>query len=579
MTLPQSVRWNPEFQEELIMGRGLYEGTKKRSPGRSKLVRDVAKSMTRIIGDGWSDITVPDDLSAALPAVLASAEAPDTKAPLSHEHEVLAYAITCLFPRWIQFTRIPTQSPKLVRKWFHLGGAAFAVRTLCRAVNLMYTGGWQMTENKRLNLTEGCAFVDRALQSENIDHHKRDGAAHALAFRTLRELLTHVDADEYAAAVAAGEEARKTASLTLRTWLTFAMPTQSEWATADATAMLKLDPVPKTYVLLMDSVPDFQQGIAMHAKQERPHNLALHALLSRHGDAPAPALVSMTKQAFADRRHLLYWWALDALAQIPTPESVAFLVETHATQSDSERKHIVHLFQSAPEVALPVLQANVGQHPSLQGPIDAILRANPELDVNAAPLASADDLPALLRSPPAGKAPPDKDWDLGRLPPLRLLGTAHTLAPDAVMALGHALHASKGKHSAALDEALQAIEPADRAALANVLWEAWSEGHNRWTVFLAARKWLGLAQGLLGNDDVARRMATEVATWSGQRFNQGKACLFALQTIGTDAAIEQLHMLYTGAKSKGIRRAANQTLKAIAEARGVSVSELPTGAS
>lgn len=577
MALPAFVQWHEESTAHLVVGRGRTEGTKKRSPGRSRLVRDVAKAMTKVMGAGWTGLTVPPDLAGALPVVLAAAQSPDPRAPLSIEQEVLSYGIVCLFPQWNQFARVRTQSTKLVRKWFYLGGAAFAVRTLSRAVNLRYAGSWQMTADQTLNLKAGGAFEEAPLNTTNIDHHKRDGPAYALAFRTLRELLASATDTEYAEAVAAGEVARETASLTLRAWLTFAMPTQSAWAARDAADMLKRDPVPPTYVLLMDAVPDVHQGVLMHSRQQRPHHLALNALLSHHGEEAAPALLALAKQAGADKQHLMYWWALDALAQLPTPEVVAFLVEAYAAGEKQEHKRIAHVFQAAPEVALPALQARVGDHPTLQAPLNALLRANPALNTDAAPLSREEALPPLLRTPPSGKPPPAKDWELGRLPQLRLVGSDSVLSPEAMMALGHALHASKGERSAALEAALQAIEPADRVALADTLWKVWSEGHSHWVIFLSARKWLGLAQGLLGNDAVAERIATEVGAWSGRRYNQGKACLVALQTIGTDGALRQVHVLSKTAKSKGIRKSATQALQAAAARRSVSVDALIAG--
>jgi len=110
-----------------------------------------------------------------------------------------------------------------------------------------------------------------------------------------------------------------------------------------------------------------------------------------------------------------------------------------------------------------------------------------------------------------------------------------------------------------------------------MLWEMWSEGISHWQVWLSARKWLGQAQGLLGNDEVARRIGREVCGWSGRRYNQGKACLSALQIIGTDAALQQIHDLSKNAASKGIRKAAAAALQAEADARGQSLKSLLGG--
>lgn len=575
---PSSVHWHEKNRRNLVAGRGVFEPPTKRSPGRSKLVRDVAKAMMRVMGTGFDDLTVPSDLASALPAALEAARNPDTKAPLSLEQEAISYAIACKIITMNSFTKTPTQSPKLVRKWFHLGGAAFAVRTLTRAVKLTYKGSWQMHEaGDVVNLQEGGALVDVPIGDSrhgNLNYHKRDGVPHALAFRVLRELLANADEAAYAEAVEAGAALRAGASLAQRAWLTFAMPTETAWADEDAAAMLALDEVPATYLLLMDALSDIDQALELHRRQERPHEWALDLLLSRHGAAAAEPLIALAVEAQAENRSLMFWWTLEALAQLPTPEVAKFLVQTYATGSDIVRKSIEPLFQAAPEIALPPLRELAGEHPGLEGALAAVLRANPELDHSAPTLAVMGDLPALLRTPPRGKGPPTADWDLGRLPRLRLVNTESALPPEAVTALGHALHASKGARSPELDEALRIIEPTDKVALADTLWEMWSEGHNQWTVWLAARKWLGLAQGLLGDDDVARRIAAEISGWTGQRFNPAKACIAALQTLGTPVSLQQLHELARTANSKGIKKAANKALQAVAAERGITTEAL-----
>ena len=577
MPLPASVQWSENRLRNLVPGRGLAEAPAKRSPGRSKLVRDVAKAMLKVMGSGWEQLTVPADLSAAWAPTLAAAKNPDIRAPLSLEQEVLAYGVTCLFPRWNQFAKVPTQSPKLVRKWFYLGGAAFAVRTLSRAVNLSFGGGWQMTASKALDLKAESAIVDMPLDRVNLDHHKRDGPAYSVAFRTLRVLLASADDEAYAEAVAAGEEARKEASLPLRAWLTFAMPTQAAWAEQDARDMLKLEEVPMNYILLMDALADPALALTLHKARRRVDYRALDVLLSRHGEQVAPALLALAQQAKSEERSLMYWYALEALVQVPTSAAVAYLVQTYAAGDEQVRKCIAPLFQASPAAALPVLRAAAESAPALQETLDAMLRANPDLDSSAAPQASGDALPALLREPPSGKPLPVADWDLGRLPQLRLVGTEQVLPPEAMVALGQALRASAGQPNEPLQQALQAIEPADRIALADMLWEMWSEGLSHWQVWLSARKWLGQAQGLLGNDEVARRIGREVCGWSGRRYNQGKACLSALQIIGTDAALQQIHDLSKNAASKGIRKAAAAALQAEADARGQSLKSLLGG--
>jgi len=87
--------------------------------------------------------------------------------------------------------------------------------------------------------------------------------------------------------------------------------------------------------------------------------------------------------------------------------------------------------------------------------------------------------------------------------------------------------------------------------------------------------WALTALGILGNDEIARRLTPLIRAWPGESAHaRAVTALDVLAAIGTDVALMLLNGIAQKLKFKGLQDKAREKIDAIAEARGLTTEEL-----
>lgn len=210
--------------------------------------------------------------------------------------------------------------------------------------------------------------------------------------------------------------------------------------------------------------------------------------------------------------------------------------------------------------------------PFVKGVYDVALRKSGAAKTNepAVPQASADDVPKVFLSPPAGKPLPDF-LDGVRLPSLVLESGKGSLPDGASLTVLRFLRASKLDAPAKeIAEIKQACTTASLTAFAWTLFEAWlASGVG------SKENWAFTALGLFGDDETARRLTPFIRSWPGEsQHARAGVGLDILGAIGTDVALMHLDGVAQKVKYKALQERAREKIGAIAQARGLTAEEL-----
>ncbi len=537
-------------------GRGLGVEPLAKLPTRGKLFRKVAKGFkARVDGGDPYDVIEGDaaDLEAAaeLRARLLGSGRAVIKTPLVVRNESLL----------LNMIRSESSIASIVAFWTLAEGPAFATQALCRAWGVTFTGP---TYERRVKVSNAVVTPcpDRTLDYRYLP-----------AFVELRRCLGLVDEAAYAAGVAAAAACREGASLELRIALSFAYPTETEWSAADARDAMALEEVPESACLLFETLGDAALATALFESREFPYKRYRGSLLVvawRNQEAAIPALIAVQRKHHELGEHGRFscsWGALEALALMPTDEVLDYAIDVLDRNDNVQTKYIAPCFLNAPEKAFARLSKVVsegGSRAALVAPhLDALLQQFPELNVAATPRASQAELPEVLRG-----APDKVLVDFSACEDVFVAGGDKALAADAVQQLATLMRAAARARTPAIDAAIAALDVDSVRAFSHGLFDRWAGRP------LAADKWIGRCQWLVGDDHTARRIGTSVKNWSGKYYTPGIACLEALVDIGSAAALVQVSLVASKGKSTGIRKEANQCLLSLAERQGLSAAQL-----
>ncbi|WP_166871448.1 DUF4132 domain-containing protein [Massilia mucilaginosa] len=123
---------------------------------------------------------------------------------------------------------------------------------------------------------------------------------------------------------------------------------------------------------------------------------------------------------------------------------------------------------------------------------------------------------------------------------------------------------------AGIDQIKQACTPESLSDFAWDLYFAWVDDGAK-----AKENWAFYALGLLGNDDTARRLTSLLRVWPGHGLHaRAVTGLDVLALIGSDTALMLLNGIALKLKFKPLQDRAQEKIKAIAEARGLTSDEL-----
>ncbi|HNH48606.1 MAG TPA: polymerase, partial [Myxococcota bacterium] len=169
------------------------------------------------------------------------------------------------------------------------------------------------------------------------------------------------------------------------------------------------------------------------------------------------------------------------------------------------------------------------------------------------------------------KAPKMPDfWDPGSYSRPRLR-SGEALPLSAVEILGQMLAFSElDPPYAGIVQVREACDPTSLADFAWDLFNSWS-----FAGLPTSGGWVLRAQGLLGNDDTARRLTPLIRAWPGEGGNaRALTGLEVLAAIGSDVALMHLNGMAQKVKFRGLQEAAREKIRALAEQRGLDEAEL-----
>ena len=179
------------------------------------------------------------------------------------------------------------------------------------------------------------------------------------------------------------------------------------------------------------------------------------------------------------------------------------------------------------------------------------------------PILGAD--PRLAKQP---KAP--AFWSPANLPPVTLK-SGGALPPEALdhLRIMLTLH-ELDRPFPRLAEVLAACDPVSLSAFGWAVFEAWQRAGSP-----NDEKWALVALGVLGDDEVARRLTPLIRKWPGESAHaRATIGLDVLAAIGTDLALSSIHGIAERLKFEALQELAKKHIAAIATRRNLSVDEL-----
>jgi hypothetical protein len=186
-------------------------------------------------------------------------------------------------------------------------------------------------------------------------------------------------------------------------------------------------------------------------------------------------------------------------------------------------------------------------------------------EVSAAASAAMGSDPRLAKQP---KAP--TFWAPAKLPPI-VLRKGGSLPKEAVENLRIMLALNELDHPfPGLADALAACERDSLATFGWAVFEAWQRAG-----FPAAEKWALVSLGVLGNDDVVRKLTPLVRAWPGESSHARAVIgLDVLGAIGSDLALSSIQGIAERIKFEALQELAKKHIASVAKRRNLSVEEL-----
>ncbi len=570
------VVWTDEDEATLHAGRGVgVLSPPKRPPTANKLFKDAVRAAAKQESfwaneDGQVRVEGSAEDVAVVGKVLEWLKTGTGATPIDAQEQGVAFHMFTI--RGWKDSDKPSITPKIVRFWVRARDLAFAIEALGHAFG--YTYGYSQTKKKRgggkTTVPPTFEPIERGslpLGPQEYLDFKEDAVIGAVV--ELRKLAGLASQEDYDAAVETAAAVREGSDMSLRMALSYIFPTQSEWATADATELLGSGRKLPTWSYLLDGIVDPELAMKLALRTKRGEERIIRSALKRCGAAVVPSLIALYKKTARGRRSYnpgACWAALECLGKIGDERVADLLTERLIAQDKYEIEKIDAFFLNFPELSVPRLQAQEAD--CAQQMLERVLRANPNLDPDAAPQADTSTLPEALRTPREPLKSPC--WDPSSLPPVLLADGETALPPEAMQRLGEILRDGQGAQTPEFQQVLEVVDRASLARMGFALFSAW-DALTRWKT---NEKWACMQLGATGDDEGARKLAAVVKQWSGTRYSHGVICLKTLQSIGTETALVQLHQLSLKARSKGLRKRAVSDLAALASARGLSQSQL-----
>ncbi|MFI5938529.1 DUF4132 domain-containing protein [Actinoplanes sp. NPDC051494] len=191
----------------------------------------------------------------------------------------------------------------------------------------------------------------------------------------------------------------------------------------------------------------------------------------------------------------------------------------------------------------------------------------PEATAAIDTLLAADPLAML----PA-KVPAIPSWATpGLMPPVKLRDGSGVLPVDAINNLIMVFALSRmDEPYAGLEIVKETCDPASLAEFGYAMFQRWQTSGAD-----SKENWVLDTLGLVGDDDIVRRLSPLILTWPGEG-GHAKAVtgLTVLASIGTDVALMHLHGISQRAKFKGLKAAAAQKMDEVAAGLGLSAEQL-----
>ena len=162
-------------------------------------------------------------------------------------------------------------------------------------------------------------------------------------------------------------------------------------------------------------------------------------------------------------------------------------------------------------------------------------------------------------------------WKADELPRPLLKNRQHSLPPSAIDAIGTMLSISSLEAPyVGLEDV---VEACDAASLEELSWGIFLS----WNLAGADSKqgWAFQQLGLLGRDEVARRLTPLIREWPGEsQSKRAETGLDLLASIGTDLALMNLNGIAQKLKYKALQEKARLKMDEVAAARGLTAEEL-----
>lgn len=531
------ILWDDSNLPSIHIGRGQVPPKppmKKLSP--SKVATDAVAVLRSKIKDNVFKPKHLDDAAELALKALRERMALNGKAaaalPWDAESAGLAYQLAWKRPSW---NHKRSQPVKLVRDWLLNDGGELAIRAVVASWRWQHECSWQY--GSKLAMQVSIRRSDTAEWEGITDHQYVAAASSAVdGWRELRRLLAYADEEVYASAVATVREVWPDQPRIVQALLAYLCPTEQDLA------------------MQVHAGPAFHQAPAQLWLLWSLQHPAAVADLARASRVPHDA-----------------WWPLLALGDVDAvvrevgdgehyfTRELGLYVDapTLATLfSTAEEEEASVYFMRFPRRALEVLAEDSALRRK-------VLRAHPELDDNALPTASDDEVPTLLQQDNARLKKPLPDLWLPYAD-LYLLGQETVLSPAQLTRLGKALMASSGRITPALQEVHDALDPESRGAFGLALYESYRHAYR-------APSWLFRSLCLLHSDAVVDRVSADIASMD---YLTGTTALEILATIASERALLRVAHVAAKGRGRGIKNAAEGWLHTIAERRGLSKDQL-----
>ncbi|GLY32644.1 DUF4132 domain-containing protein [Kineosporia sp. NBRC 101731] len=302
----------------------------------------------------------------------------------------------------------------------------------------------------------------------------------------------------------------------------------------------------------------------------------LSPLVARFGTDALPALIRRTESSAAE--------AYPVLAPLFSPELAVRTADWLARLKSARATATAWLLRHAAPASLALVPAALGKagvaRRQAENALVLIGSRGQEEAVRAAaesygPQAAAAIGELLARDPltvlPA-KIPANPSWAAaGLLPPVRLRDGCGVLPLSAVEHLVTVFALSRlDQPYAGLDIVREILVPEDLSRFAGSLFDRWFSAGAE-----AKENWALDGLGLVGDDEVVRRLTPLILAWPGEGGHaRAVVGVNVLAAIGSDVALMHLHTIAQRAKFRGLKSAAQEKMAAVAADLGLTSDQL-----